>query len=166
MGHRRTVEIAIAEADFEALFGEGEGEVGGDGGLSDAAFAGGDGDDFFDAGDGLFAGDSAGGVGCARRVFDADFDFGVFGTTDEWVEDGVAVFVDLLWDFGVAGLDLEKERGDSVFKREGLDESEGNDVPRKAGVFDGRKGGAKIVSGHGPSVTPECGRGNWILLIN
>lgn len=39
VGNGGAVEVAVAEADLEALAGEGDGEVGGDGGLADAAFA-------------------------------------------------------------------------------------------------------------------------------
>ena len=42
-------DVSVDEADFGALFGEGDGEVGGDGGLANAALVGGDGDDVADA---------------------------------------------------------------------------------------------------------------------
>ena len=54
-GDGGAVEVAVAEADAGTGLGEGDGEVGGDGAFADAAFAGGDGDDFFDAGDGGLA---------------------------------------------------------------------------------------------------------------
>lgn len=45
-----SVEIAIAEADAQALLLQGDGEVAGDGAFADATFAGGHGDDFFTPG--------------------------------------------------------------------------------------------------------------------
>lgn len=70
------VEVAIAEANFEALAGERYSEVRGYGGLADAPFAGGDSDDVFDAGKRLFDGS---GVALGRWVFDVDADFYFFG---------------------------------------------------------------------------------------
>src|SRR5579859_5378135 len=50
-GHVGAVDVGVHEADFVAELDEREGEVDGDGGLADAAFAAGDSDEIFYAGD-------------------------------------------------------------------------------------------------------------------
>ena len=147
-GDRGAVEVAVTEADLEALLGKGDGEVGGDGGFADATLAGGHRDDFFDAGEGLFAGHAAGGGGGAGRILDVDVDLDLFGAAGEGVEDGVAVLEDLFGDLGVAGLEAEGDGEAVVVDGDGLDEAEGDDIAGEAGIFDSGEGGANGVFGH------------------
>jgi hypothetical protein len=73
-GNGGTVKITVEKADFEALLQECDGEVAGDSGLSDAAFAGADGNDAFDARDGgRFAGSRTGGRGILNVDFNTNF---------------------------------------------------------------------------------------------
>ena len=61
-GHVGAVDVGIDEADVVAELCERDGEIDGEGGFADAAFAGADGDDVLDAGEGLRAG------GCWRAA--------------------------------------------------------------------------------------------------
>lgn len=124
-GEGGAVEVAVEDADFEALLGEGDGEVAGDRGLSDPAFSGGHGDDPFDAGEGGVGGGGGFGFG---RVFDFDLNLDFGGIAEDRVEDLVAVLENLLRDFGVAGLDLDFDLGGAVDHFGRFDEAEGNDV--------------------------------------
>jgi len=132
-GNGRAIEVAIEKADLEALLGECDGEVAGDGGLAHAAFSGADGDDAFDSREGSGAG---GGFAAGGWVLDVNFDADLAAIADEGVEDFVTVGEDLFGDLGVLGLDLELDVGFVLLKGGGFYETEGYDVAGKAGVFD------------------------------
>ena len=72
--HRGAVEIAVAESDLGPGGGQRDREIGGDGGFSDAALAGGHGDDAFHAGNRGFA-DGPRQAGGGGRVLDVDVHF-------------------------------------------------------------------------------------------
>ena len=55
-GHVGAVDVGVEQADFVAEFREREREIDGDGGFADAAFAAGDRDEIFYAGDRLASG--------------------------------------------------------------------------------------------------------------
>ena len=111
LSHRRPVKVAVAEADPRAGRSEGDREIGCDGGLSDAPFAGSHGDHAFDAGNRGFPDTASHSSGCGGGL-DLDFNLGMADVW-HWIEDRVAIAENLLWNLRIGGLNLDMNRGEA-----------------------------------------------------
>ena len=131
----RPVNVAVQQADFRAEMRQRAGEIGGAGGFADAALAAGDGDDALHAGNLVLIrkwicrrGLAGGGL--------AHFDVNVIHAGQSF-QNALAFGFDLLRGFGIRRGQLHRHAHRAVRGGDFLDEAEGNDVARKAGILDG-----------------------------
>lgn len=148
------VEIAVEQADLEALFREGDGEVRGDGGLTNAAFSRTHGNDAFNSRDGGGAGASgSSGGGWALNI---DVDLDLFGSAHQGVEDLVTIGEKGLRNFGISRLNLDLDGRGISLDAGGFDEAKRNNISGKTGVFYFAESIAEVVAGHGANLAWHC----------
>ncbi len=134
--------------------GESYGEVGGDGGLADTAFAGTDGDDVGDVvtfGGLLLGGVALGGVATCEPNGEADFEGGesFAGVAGEFFDGASGLGADSLAGFGTRGGEGDGDTDGVVADGAAFDGVERDEVALELGVFDGAEGGEDVVFGKG-----------------
>jgi len=114
---------------------EGAGEVDGGGAFADAAFAAGDGDDAFDAGNFVLVGPGCGGRGGSSAGGVANFDMGAFDAGNR-AKGLLDIGFQLGGDFGGGFGKFDRDADGAGVDGDLFDQSEGNDIARVAGIFD------------------------------